>query len=54
MKRTRSLLAALLVAAHTHGAQTPPTFNASAWAQPELQTAHDLGLLCTGLPENYR
>lgn len=55
---TGLLAAALLVpaaqATHTHGPQTTPTFEAAAWAQPELQKAYDLGLLCTGLPENYR
>lgn len=55
---TGLLAAALLVpaaqATHTHGPQTPPTFEAAAWAQPELQKAYDLGLLCTGLPEDYR
>lgn len=39
---------------HSHGPETPPTFEASAWAQPELQKAYGLGLLWDGLPENYR
>lgn len=55
---TGLLAAALLVpaaqATHTHGPQTTPTFEASAWAQPELQKAYDLGLLCTDLPDDYR
>lgn len=57
---TGLLTAALLIPAagaartHSHGPETLPTFQASDWAQPELQKAHDLGLLCNGLPENFR
>lgn len=57
---TGLLTAALLIPtsgaarSHSHGPETPPIFEASAWAQPELQKAHSLGLLWDGLAENYR
>ena len=52
---TGLLTAALLIPtsgaarSHIHGPETPPIFEASAWAQPELQKAHSLGLLWDGL-----
>ncbi len=57
---TGLLSAALLIPtagaafSHSHGPETTPTFEASAWAQPELKKAHSLGLLWDGLAENYR